>query len=156
MPREGKLIAQGHSAARDGWPAPVSGSLHQGHTRRRKPGGHMRLWGHMRVWAQLCWRAGSSVCASRTLTAANSAWECADGRVWDGKRHFMCVSASSRMFWAVLINDSLSEQEAGAGDKEEWEALGRVCQGGSGQPAAPGMDGMGLGAAGGGGCCFLS
>lgn len=50
----------------------------------------------------------------------------------------MCVSAGSRMFWPVLINNSLNKQAAGAGTKEKQEVLRQVgawpagaCQGGS-------------------------
>lgn len=46
---------------------------------------------------------------------ANSTWECVDGRVWDGSAIAMCVSAGSRMFCSVLINNSLGWRKAGAG-----------------------------------------
>ena len=58
---------------------------------------------------------GENVCVSTALTAANSAWECVDSRVWDGSAIAMCVSAGSGMFWSVLINNSLGRREAGAG-----------------------------------------
>lgn len=63
------------------------------------------------------------MCVSTALTAANSAWECVDDRVWDGSAIAMCVSAGSGMFWSVLINNSLGRLEAGAGTEEKhWGA----------------------------------
>lgn len=62
---------------------------------------------------------------STALTAANSVWEYVDGRVWDGSTIAMCVSAGSRMFWSVLINNSLGRHETGAGTEEKhWWGSG--------------------------------
>lgn len=44
-------------------------------------------------------------------------WECVDGRVWDGSTITMCVSAGSRMFWSVLINNSLAGVRLELGQK---------------------------------------
>lgn len=82
---------------------------------------------------------GENVCVSAALTAANSAWECVDSRVWDGSAIAMCVSAGSGMFWSVLINNSLGRREAGAGTEEKhwgWvKAGGRGCARGDGDPS---------------------
>lgn len=90
------------------------------------------------------------------MTAANSVWEYVDGRVWDGSTTAMCVSAGSRMFWSVLINNSLGRHETGAGTEEKhWsgggvkgrrEGMCSVLTGGSSQNEEQQ----------GGGCCFLS
>lgn len=65
---------------------------------------------------------------STALTAANSAWECVDSRVWDASATAMCVSAGSRMFWSMLINSLLGRLEAGAGTEEKqqgkWGGVG--------------------------------
>lgn len=68
---------------------------------------------------QLCWQEPGECVTERSFTVANSMWECADGRVWDGSAISMCVSAGSRMFWSVLINNSLGRLEAGAGTESK-------------------------------------
>lgn len=69
---------------------------------------------------------------STALTAANSAWECVDGRVWGASAITVCVSAGSRMFWSVSINNSLGRREAEAGTGEKH--YGQVKAGGKGKP----------------------
>lgn len=95
---------------------------------------------------------------STALTAANSVWECVDSRVWDGSAIAVCVSAGSRMFWSVLINNGLGRRGAEAGTREEHFA--QVKAGGQGEPrvdggpepAAPSQDEGQQGAS----CCFPS
>lgn len=93
---------------------------------------------------------------STALTAANSAWECVDGRVWGASAITVCVSAGSRMFWSVSINNSLGRREAEAGTGEKH--YGQVKAGGKGEPGVDGGQACGSGDEGqqGASCCFLS
>lgn len=94
---------------------------------------------------------------SPALTVANSTWECVDGRVWGGSAIAMCVSAGSRMFWSVLINNSLGRLEAGAGTEAKPWGLGDRQEGGAcpGWMVAPVCSSHNEGQQG-GSCCFLS
>lgn len=72
---------------------------------------------------------------------ANSTWECVDGRVWGGSTVAMCVSAGSRMFRSVLINNSLGRREAGAGTEVKHWGMARAGRGGAGRRGMPRVDG---------------
>lgn len=73
---------------------------------------------------------------------ANSTWECVDGRVWGGSAIAMCVSAGGRMFWSVLINNSLGRREAGQGQRRSPGGRGQA--GRRGMPRVDGGHGLQL------------